>query len=346
MLTYSIIYLKKGWFKIISVFLLIMIFVLIVIIEPRLYTNIYILSLIIIIGTINIFDYFLPIFNSDSQVNLFYLLSLTFLLPILLISMFIAALFNASKIIANEGRRLTNMLILMYGIFLIFEFWLINYQPYFLYHYKHGIISIYFNFIFWYFNIILVSQILYSLILSLLSRYKKPDYILILGSGLIGDQVPPLLKSRLNKGIELKNKFSQSKLIVSGGQGNDELISESEAMGNYLIDKGINESEIIFENQSTTTYENLLFSKEKVANEHTRNPHITIVSNNFHVLRAAFLSKKLGMKASVLGSHTAYYFYPNAFIREFIACIAMFKKTHICILGLATMTFIYYLIKG
>lgn len=328
----------------ISVVLLLIIFTTIIIIEPRIYVNIYILSLIIVIGTINIFDYFLPIFNEQSEVNLFYLFSLTFLLPILLLTMFIIALLNARKIMVREGKRITNMLILAYGLFLLFEFWLVNYQPFFLYHYKHGIISIYFNFIFWYFNIILVSQILYSILISLISHYKKPDYILVLGSGLIGDKVPPLLRSRLNKGIEIKNKFPEAKMIVSGGQGPDELVSESEAMGKYLIEQGIDRNEIIFEQQSTTTFENLLFSKEIVTHDYDKNPYFTIVSNNFHVLRAALLSKKVKMKASVLGSHTAYYFYPNAFIREFIACLVMFKKVHIAILGLATLMFLYYLV--
>lgn len=181
------------------------------------------------------------------------------------------------------------------------------------------------------------------MIMSFVSNYKNPDYILILGSGLIGDCVPPLLKSRLDKGIELKNKFPNAKMIVSGGQGPDELVSESEAMGKYLIEQGIKESDIIFETESTTTYENLVFSNQKVKDMQTKSPFFTIVSNNFHVLRAAFLSRKVKLKATVAGSYTASYFYPNAFIREYIACLVMYKKSHIFILVMATLGFIYFL---
>lgn len=325
------------------VIVFLLLFIAILIIEPRLYLNIYVLSLLIVFGLINTADFFIPIVNSEGHINLFYIILLTFIFPIILLLIFALTLFNTRKIVAKEGKRITNLLVFVYGLFLFLDFLIINYQPYLLFHYRHGIIGLYLNFIFWYFNIILLSQTLYSMLLSFVSNYKNPDYILILGSGLIGDRVPPLLQSRLNKGIELKNKFPKAKIIVSGGQGPDELVSESEAMGKYLIEQGIKETDIIFETESTTTYENLVFSKQKVQDTQTKSPFFTIVSNNFHVLRAAFLSRKVKLKATVAGSYTASYFYPNAFIREFIACLVMYKKSHAIILILATLGFIYFL---
>ncbi len=60
---------------------------------------------------------------------------------------------------------------------------------------------------------------------------KEPDAIIVLGSGLIGDKVPPLLAQRLTKAKTIYEQFEgRPKLIVSGGQGADELTSEAEAM--------------------------------------------------------------------------------------------------------------------
>ena len=64
---------------------------------------------------------------------------------------------------------------------------------------------------------------------------KEPDAIIILGSGLIGDKVPPLLAQRLEKGKFIYEQFEgRPKLIVSGGQGSDELIAEAESMAGIL----------------------------------------------------------------------------------------------------------------
>ena len=78
---------------------------------------------------------------------------------------------------------------------------------------------------------------------------------------------------------------------MSGGQGDDELRPESVAMKEYLVDKGIVEDEIICEQQSKTTYENLYFSKEMIENLPLNKPNILICTNDFHILRAMFLAK-------------------------------------------------------
>ena len=53
-------------------------------------------------------------------------------------------------------------------------------------------------------------------------------------------------------------------MIVSGGQGSDEAISEAEAMRRYLVEQGIRNEEIIMEDKSTNTEENLVFSMKKM----------------------------------------------------------------------------------
>ncbi|QKU19739.1 YdcF family protein (plasmid) [Staphylococcus cohnii] len=140
------------------------------------------------------------------------------------------------------------------------------------------------------------------------------------------EKMCPLLRSKLDKGIELQRRYPKAVFIVSGGQGKDELISEGVAMAKYLYSQNIPEKVIIIESKSTNTYKNLLYSKEKIVSKEKHPSYITIVSNNFHILRATVISKKVNLNASVIGSHPAYYFYANAIIREFITNLLFLKK--------------------
>jgi len=78
---------------------------------------------------------------------------------------------------------------------------------------------------------------------------------------------------------------------VSGGQGFDELISEAEAMKRYLIEKGISPDRIQLEDQSTSTYENLVFSKEIMTIE---NANVILVTSDYHMYRAKRIGKRVG----------------------------------------------------
>ncbi|MGD6574786.1 YdcF family protein, partial [Xanthomonas citri pv. citri] len=111
----------------------------------------------------------------------------------------------------------------------------------------------------------------YAIIISMLytmSRFVnlvnffpgKVVYVVVVGAGMIGDKVTPLLASRIDKGIAISQKQPGSKLIMSGGQGPDELIAEGQAMANYALEQGIPAEDISIENQSTNTEENLKFS--------------------------------------------------------------------------------------
>ena len=96
------------------------------------------------------------------------------------------------------------------------------------------------------------------------------DFIIILGSKINNDgSLTPLLKGRVDRAIDFANKqYENTKkkivYIPSGGKGKDEIISEAEAIKDYLIKKGIKEKQIIIENKSTSTTENMKFSKKKI----------------------------------------------------------------------------------
>lgn len=167
---------------------------------------------------------------------------------------------------------------------------------------------------------------LYSVVYALLPKKKSSDFILVHGAGLRKDgTVTPLLAGRLKKAIAVYKKGGEKAcFIVSGGQGKDEPVAEGEAMKTYLQRAGIMPQQIIVEGKSTNTYENMKFSK---AIMEKRKPDYTclFVTSDYHVLRTAIIAKTVGLRAQGVGSRTALYYLPAAFIREYIAMIFKYK---------------------
>lgn len=135
----------------------------------------------------------------------------------------------------------------------------------------------------------------------------------------------------VDKGIEAHRENKESFLILSGGQGKDEKIPEGEAMKNYALKQGVDESNIIVENKSVSTRENLLFSKAIIDSHHMEG-NILVVTNRYHVLRALLLAKQLRIPCDGKGSKTKLYFSINAFIREWIAYLVIWRKPFIVVL--------------
>lgn len=167
---------------------------------------------------------------------------------------------------------------------------------------------------------------------------RDVDFVIVLGSGLIGgERVPPLLASRLNRGREVYEKQAARGnppvLITSGGQGPDEKLPESHAMADYLLERGFPEEHLQREDRSRTTEENLLFSKA-IMEQAKPDYRCVVVTNNFHAFRAALLARQTGLNGHVFGSPTARYYWPSATIREFAAVFLSHKIINFGICGL------------
>ncbi len=127
-------------------------------------------------------------------------------------------------------------------------------------------------------------------------------YMIVLGAKVKPGGIPSLsLKNRLEEAVKYLKKYPRVKVIVSGGKGEDEDRTEASVMLKYLQDNGIDTNRIIVEDQSTSTYENLLFSKELLPKETKK---ITIVSNDFHLKRAKYLAESLGFEVDVVAAKT------------------------------------------
>lgn len=165
------------------------------------------------------------------------------------------------------------------------------------------------------------ALLLYSWLYRRLPRRCDYDYIVVHGAGLSGTKPTPLLAGRLDKGIELWKVGGRRALIVaSGGQGPDEEVSEAQAMRDYLVEQGMPADAVIMEDRSTTTMENLRNSKAIMdARSGAGAYRAAVVTSDYHVFRTAEYAHKIGLTADGVGSKTARYFWPTAFIREFVA---------------------------
>ena len=241
--------------------------------------------------------------------------------------------YNGFILLRREGLSKTNVLSLVMGI-MIMMFIILMYVRFTAnskIFYESILVNISFIFVIYsylLFGCAFMGFLLYSILYLAIPKKKHYDFIIIHGAGLKeGKYVTPLLKLRIDKAVEAfkKSKNPDIKIIVSGGQGSDEEISEAQAMANYILEEtDIPSEKIILEDKSTTTYENLLFSKEH-GERLVENPKFLFVTNNYHVYRTGAYAKKIGLNGDGLGCQTARYYIPSAFIREFIALCVKIK---------------------
>jgi len=302
-------------------------------IEPRRLFNAYLLSIVLILFAAIVSGLF--VIHMEQLVNrnlaMLSLLILALFIPLSVIISTIYLIFNGRQMMTFEGRRLANLLSLFYGLAIALSLALTFFFPHFIVLRKMLSLT---NGLLIYGSYLYVTYILYGFVYNTFPVIKHPDYIIILGSGLIGDKVPPLLAQRLEKGKTMYEKFhNHPKIVVSGGQGVDEPIAEAEAMAQYLRQIGIPQEDIIIERQSTNTLENLQFSKTILDEKSKENYYCLVVTNSFHSLRAGIYMRKLGLKGRSIGSRTALYFLPSAWIRETIGLIVLYWKWHAIFLG-------------
>ncbi|MEG0380372.1 MAG: YdcF family protein [Kurthia sp.] len=159
-----------------------------------------------------------------------------------------------------------------------------------------------------------------------MEKGKKPratgnvTYAIVLGAKVKPGKIPSkALQNRLDAAYDYATANPNVILIVSGGQGEDEDATESSVMRTYLIDKGLAESRIIEEDQSTSTYENIKYSMKKMPLTETK---VTIISNDFHLARGKMIANYFGLEADVVPAKTPKSIQLHAEARERVGLIA------------------------
>ena len=150
--------------------------------------------------------------------------------------------------------------------------------------------------------------------------HETADYIIVLGAGVNGTKPSLSLRDRLVGAYDYLVANPHTIAIVSGGQGEGELISEATCMHNWLIEKGIDPNRIIMEDQATCTLENLQFSMDIINELSTEEPVIGLVSSEYHLHRAKRLAEYVGIDVIGVAAKTSFPTVAvNYFIREAFA---------------------------
>lgn len=248
---------------------------------------------------------------------------------------------------------LLSFLMLAGDVFLFFADYYVSGSM--LYVMIHELVISFFATLYLYFECMLFGTVIADVIVAGHEPEPDKDFIIILGCGLRADGTPtPLLRGRIDRAIAFaeKQKAATGKdviFVTSGGQGADEVISESAAMRRYLMEQGVPESRIIEEDRSTNTLENMRFSKEKI-DAVNPNGRVLFSTTNYHVFRSGLQARRVKMRALGIGAPTKWYFWPNAGVREFAGLLTAHRGKQALVLGgmillyvlLTLLEFLYY----
>lgn len=184
----------------------------------------------------------------------------------------------------------------------------------------------------------LVAYLLWSWLYGRLTRrFGRPvDAVVVLGAGLRGAEVTPLLAARVDRGVEWAHRGEHDSdrpvLVMSGGQGPDEEVPEARAMALHARSHRAAGDEVLEEDASRTTEENLRNSA-RLLSARGEVHRVAVVTSSFHAFRAALLMRRLRIPGYTVGARTARYYWPTAVLREYVAI--MRDNLWINVIGLA-----------
>lgn len=262
--------------------------------------------------------------------------------PLLLVFCCALCVSNIS-LIRHEGKRPVNLLGILLSVLII-----AGDVAIFLFDYSvsgsktevmiHDLIANLGAAIYLYFECMLIGTVAAN---AIVVRYKPDfdkDFLIILGCGIRKDGTPtPLLRGRIDRALAFAREQERATgkkplFVTSGGQGSDEVISESACMKRYLTEQGVPQEQIIEEDRSTDTAENMRFSKEKILAAGA-DGKIAFVTTNYHVFRSGIFARRVKMRAIGIGAKTKWYFWPNAAVREFAGLLTEHRVKQAVILG-------------
>lgn len=164
--------------------------------------------------------------------------------------------------------------------------------------------------------VILLAGFETALMVGAAAKDPEPSAtVVVLGCRVYGERPSRMMVARLKAAQKYLEENPESCCILSGGQGADEDISEAECMYRYLVNNGISPERLYKEDKSTSTRENLLFSKEIIEREGL-NEHIAIATNEFHEYRAQKIAEVLGLESGAVSGVTEIWVVPTYYVRE------------------------------
>ncbi len=139
--------------------------------------------------------------------------------------------------------------------------------------------------------------------------------LLILGCRVNGSVPSLMLRNRIGTAARYLEEHPEVKAVCSGGQGDDEDTAEAKCIYNELVRAGIDPNRLYIEDASSSTKENIAFSKQLIEREGLPRD-VILVTNDYHCYRAMKLAQRAGLTAFTFPAKTAAYLLPTYFLRE------------------------------
>ena len=291
------------------------------------------------------------------------LLHLAFLIPVLTIPVGLGSvaffllialmpfllMFNGVVLIRREGRRLSNLLCLAAGLGLIATpmaavALVATANPWALLAAALMFCACAYLGVF---LLIFLGQTVVQRIWGGRRAMPHPDVVVVHGAGLIDGKVGPLLGSRIKGGIDAWQDEEALRpgaplLVMSGGQGADEPVSEARAMADYAIARGVPSERILLEDRSTTTRTNISYTRDLLAERGMADPQVLLVTSSFHAVRTAILASDMGVPWAVAPARTVWFYIVNAWLREYVAVLTYRRRPALACAAVAGVFAVLY----
>ena len=127
------------------------------------------------------------------------------------------------------------------------------------------------------------------------------DCILVLGCGVWGNTPSHMLEDRLRQGIELYENGASGKMLMSGDHGREDY-DEVNVMKDFAADRGVDTDDIFMDHAGFSTYESMYRAKEIFKAE-----KVLIVTQDYHLYRAIYDARALGIDAYGIASNPREY---------------------------------------
>lgn len=149
---------------------------------------------------------------------------------------------------------------------------------------------------------------------------KNQKVLIVLGCRVKGDVASVALEKRAESAYFYLLKNPNSVAILSGGQGKDENMTEAQCLKNLLVGRGISQERLFLEEMSTSTRQNIAYSK-KIIEQNGFSSDVAVATSEYHQLRAKLICKNYGLNAFAVSSKTKPILLPTFLLRELMALV-------------------------